>query len=580
MPLGHTTMTSTKHLIDYITGLVRGRVFRVFAATALCTIGAAPAETADLVLVNGKVYTVSADNAIAEAVAVRGGRIFAVGGNAEIRRLAGPETRTIDLSGKTVIPGLIDAHGHIPGLAQSLATLDLVGTSSYEKIIEKVAEWARSLKAGEWVIGRGWDQNDWPEKAFPHHAALSAVTKDNPVFLSRVDGHACFVNAKALELAGVTSSTRDPDGGRTIRDKEGNPTGVFIDAAQGLVSRLVPEASGDTRKKQLLAAAGECLALGLTSVHDAGVSSGDIELYKQLIESGEWKLRVYAMLRGADGASLDKYFASGPLIGYGGDRLTVRSIKCMADGALGSRGAALLDDYSDEPGNRGLMVMEFDRLESIAQRALEKGFQVCTHAIGDRGNHVTLDAYEAALKAVPGARDPRFRIEHAQIVAVDDIPRFAVLQVIPSMQATHATSDMYWAEDRVGPERIKGAYAWRRFMDAGCRMANGSDFPVENANPLWGLYAAITRQDRAGWPEGGWHPEERMTREEALRSFTIDAAYAAFQEDLMGSIWPGKLADLVVLDKDIMTIDPTEILQTRVTMTIIGGVVVYEASAD
>ncbi len=559
---------------------MRRRGFRVFAAAALCTIGAALGQNADLVLINGNVYTVAPDNAIAEAVAVRNGRILSAGTNAEVRRLAGPDTHTIDLEGKTVVPGLIDAHGHIPGLAQSLASLDLVGTSSYEEIIKKVEERTRSLDAGEWVIGRGWDQNDWSDKSFPNHAALSAVTAKNPVFLSRVDGHACFVNANALELAGVTASTREPDGGRIIRDEQGNPTGVFIDAAQGLVSRLVPETSGDLRKKQLLAAARECLALGLTSVHDAGVSSGDIELYKQLIDSGEWKLRVYAMLRGADRASLDKYFASGPLIGYGRDRLTVRSIKCMADGALGSRGAALLDDYSDEPGNRGLMVMEFDRLESIAERALEKGFQVCTHAIGDRGNRVTLDAYEAALKAVPGARDPRLRIEHAQVVAIEDIPRFAALNVIPSMQASHATSDMYWAEDRVGAERIKGAYAWRRFMDAGCRIANGSDFPVENANPLWGFYAAVTRRNHSGWPEGGWRPEDCMTHEEALRSFTIDAAYAAFQEDLLGSIEPGKLADLVILDKDIMTIEAAQILDSHVMMTIIGGVVVYDARPD
>lgn len=537
---------------------------------------AAPAARpqADIVLFNGPVYTVDPARPLARAVAIASGKILAVGEAADIQRLARDGARRIDLEGRAVVPGFIDAHGHLAGLGAAIEELDFIGTTRYEQIIAMVAAKAASLPKGEWITGRGWDQNDWPEKDFPHHSALSAAVPDHPVYLTRVDGHAGFANARALEIAGLSRETPDPPGGRIIRDAQGDPTGVLIDAAQGLVRRHVPEPSKERQRRALLLAAWECLKHGLTSVHDAGVSGFQIDLYRELIDSGEFDLRVYALISARDRAALEKHFREGPLLDYGG-RLTVRAVKAYADGALGSRGAALLADYNDEPGNRGLLITARDDLQRLTEEALRAGFQVCTHAIGDRGNREVLDAYEAALKAVPQTHDPRLRIEHAQVVALDDIPRFAALGVIPSMQATHATSDMYWAEDRVGPERIKGAYAWRRFLDAGCRIANGSDFPVENVNPLWGFYAAITRQDHDGRPEGGWRPEERMTREEALRSFTLDAAYAAFQENELGSLEAGKLADLVVLSHDIMKIPPSEILQTRVELTIVAGKVVY-----
>lgn len=531
---------------------------------------------ADLVLHNGTIYTVNDTEPVASAVAIEGDRITAVGNSTDVLQHAGPETKRIDLEGAAVVPGLIDAHVHLDGLARSLTTLNFVGTSSSQEIVDMVAQRAESLQRGEWVLGRGWDQNDWPEKEFPHHEAMSRRTPGNPVYLTRIDGHAAFANERALEIAGIDRATPDPDGGRIIRDAEGEATGVLIDRAQGLVNRHVPPSTPETYRSTMLQAINACTRFGLTSVHDAGASADAIALFKELADEDLLSVRVYAMIR--DPRALDAFFESGPLLNYGEHRLTVRSIKAMADGALGSRGAALYEDYADESGNSGLMITSREQLEALAKRALEHGFQVCSHGIGDRGNGTVLDAYEAAFRAMPSVTDHRFRVEHAQILALKDIPRFAELGVIPSMQATHATSDMYWVEERLGAERVKGAYAWRKLLDSGVRIANGSDFPVEHPNPLWGFYAAITRQDHKGWPEGGWMPEERMTRAEALRSFTLDAAYAAFEEDLKGSIEPGKLADLVVLSRDIMTIPAREILDASVSMTIIGGKVVYERS--
>ncbi len=548
---------------------------RVAFVAALTGAASAFAEPS-LILHNGIVHTVNATNATAQAVAIEGERILAVGSNKEIVALASPATRRIDLQGGTVVPGIIDSHGHLLNLGQGLQNLDFTGTTSYEQIVAMVAAKATATPEGTWIRGRGWDQNDWAEKEFPRHQALSEVSPNHPVVLTRIDGHASLANQLALDAAGIAKDTADPDGGKILRDSDGAPTGVLIDAAQGLVERRVPAPNGADAKAAVGEAIRECLRYGITSMHDAGVSAGQIELYKQLIAEDAFPLRVYAMISANDRAALNKYFKDGPLIGYGNNRLTVRSVKAMADGALGSRGAALLEDYSDDPGNRGLSIMGRDVIEPLTTRALEAGFQVCTHAIGDRGNRETLDAYEAAFKAVTTAKDARLRIEHAQIVALDDIPRFAALGIIPSMQATHATSDMYWAEDRVGPERIKGAYAWRKFLEAGCKIANGSDFPVEKVDPLLGFHASITRQDARGFPGGGWRPEERMTRIEMLRSFTIDAAYAAFEENIKGSLEPGKLADMVVLSQDVMTIDPAKILETRVELTILGGAVVYE----
>ena len=531
----------------------------------------APASSADsIALVNGVIYTVDDRNSVAEAILVRDGRIVKTGKSQEIRSLAGA-SRVIDLRGKTVVPGLIDAHGHMLGLGRALQDVDLVGTSSYQDVIARVKERAARTPKGNWILGRGWDQNDWDSKAFPDHRELSKAVPDHPVYLTRVDGHAGLANSRAMELAKLDSRTADPSGGKIHRDKGGNPTGVLIDNAQALVRRIIPPGSPSQVEAQLLAAMNECSRFGLTGVHDAGIDGETLSAYKRLLAAGRMPLRVYVML--APGAALQQYFQRGPETGN--DFLTVRSIKLVADGALGSRGAALLEPYSDDPGNTGLILRKPDEMQAIINQALEKGFQVCTHAIGDRANRLVLDLYEAGVKAHPHP-DHRYRVEHAQVIAPSDISRFKRQGVIPSMQQTHCTSDMYWAEKRLGPERVKGAYAWRALLKDGNIIAGGSDFPVESANPLLGFYAAITRQDAKGWPPGGWHPDQKMTRQEALKSFTRWAAFAAFEEKQKGSLEAGKLGDMIVLSRDIMKIEPREILTTEVVTTIVGGRVVWE----
>ncbi len=547
-------------------------------ATLICLAALAFAADAqpDAIFHNAVVYTVDRDFSVAEAIAIHDGRIQRVGASVDVLKLAGPGTKTVDLGGRTVLPGLIDAHGHLLGLGQSLRTLDLVGTESFEAIVTLVSDQIAATPVGDWVTGRGWDQNDWPGTNMPTHEALSTCSPDNPVVLTRIGGHASLVNAAALSIAGIDRETPDPPGGKILRDENGEATGVLIDTAQGLVTKHVPPLSDEQTRAAVKLAIAHCLSLGLTGVHDAGVSSDDVDRYKSLIDAGEFDLRVYAMLRGSSPVALRRPFERGPLIGYGNGRLTVRCIKVVGDGALGSRGAALLQPYSDDPGNTGLLIVDEARMTALTEAALRAGFQVATHAIGDRTNHVTLNAYEAAMKAVPDAKNPRLRIEHAQIIALGDIPRFAASGIIPSMQATHATSDLPWAPKRLGDDRIQGAYAWRKLMDTGARIANGSDFPVESANPFWGIYAAITRQDRDGMPKAAWQPDQRMTREEALRSFTIDAAYAAFEENDKGSLEPGKWADFIVVDRDVMTIPPAEILDATVELTILGGETAYE----
>jgi len=555
--------------------LVRG--FSIALLAKCSGLLAAP----DLILHGGRIYTLDARDRVVEAVAIEGARIAAVGPDEATLALAGPATIRMDLGGRSVLPGLIDAHGHLSGLAAALRNVDLVGTRSYEAVIERVAARARSTPPGQWVLGRGWDQNDWPEQVFPHHEALSRAVPDHPVYLTRIDGHAGLANAAALALAGLARSTPDPPGGRIERDRAtGEPTGVLVDRAQGLVTRHIPPPAREELRGLVRQAIAQCLAAGLTSVHEPGVGAATIDLYGEMIDAGEFDLRLYAMIGAGEREALERYFERGPIVGYGEGRLTVRAIKVVMDGALGSRGAALLEPYRDDPDNVGLLTTTPEELERLLARAIPRGFQVATHAIGDRANRLVLDAYEAALARRNDRPGLRLRIEHAQVLAVEDIARLCRLGVIPSMQATHATSDMYWAGDRLGPERLAGAYAWRKFLKAGCRIANGSDFPVEGVSPLWGVYAAITRQDHDGWPEGGWRPEERMTRTEALRSFTIDAAYAAFEENEKGSIEPGKFADLVVLSADVMTVPPGEILKSRVEMTFLGGKLVYAASTD
>ncbi|HET6201783.1 MAG TPA: amidohydrolase [Planctomycetota bacterium] len=522
-------------------------------------------EPADLVLRAGKIHTVHAARPAAKALAVRGGRIVAVGEEADVAPLLGPQTAILEFPGATVVPGLIDAHAHFASLGQSLETVDLVGTKSFEEVVARVAARARETPKGRWVIGRGWDQNDWEKKEFPDHRALSAAVPENPVWLSRIDGHAGLANAAAMALAGLDPSAADPPGGKVHRFPDGSPTGVFVDDARGLVARKVPGPSKEDLRRWILRAQEECLKAGLTGVHDAGVGEETIATYRELADSGELRLRVYAMFSG-DAVPPDRWSALHE-VGRRGV-LTARAIKIVADGALGSRGAALLEDYADDPGNRGLLTTPPERVEALCGEALARDIQVCVHAIGDRGNRLVLDAFEKVWEGKPRP-DLRWRIEHAQVVSLEDLPRFARLGVIPSMQPTHATSDGPWAPARVGPERMKGAYAWRRFLDAGCRIAAGSDFPVESPDPRKGLFAAITRE-----PESGGAPfdaSQRMTPEEALRSFTLDAAAAAFEEKEKGSLEPGKLADFVVLDRDPLAVAPREILAARVLATFVGG---------
>jgi predicted amidohydrolase YtcJ len=538
---------------------------------------AAPAQPpADLVVTNARIYTVDDGRPLAQAMAVRGGRVQFVGDPRGALALRGPQTRVVDLGGRTVIPGMVDAHGHLSGLGLGLRNVDLVGTASYDEVIARVAERARATPRGTWIVGRGWDQNDWGDTRFPSHEALSRAVPDHPVYLERVDGHAALVNAAGMRAAGVTRDTRDPEGGRLERTPAGEPTGVFVDNAQGLVERSIPAPTREERRQALRAAARELHRYGLVGVHTAGEGRATIELMEEMAQRGELDLRAYVMISD-DSAAIAHYFARGPKSGLHDGRVWVRSVKLYADGALGSRGAALLEPYADDPNNRGLLVSAPAHIEEVARRALRAGFQVNTHAIGDRGNRLVLDAYQKALAAAPVA-DHRFRVEHAQILHHEDVPRFAELGVIPSMQASHQTSDMYWAGNRLGQGRLLGAYAWRALLDAGSIVPNGSDFPVELVNPLISFHAAVSRQDARNWPTGGWFPEQRMTRDEALRSMTLWPAVAGFQEQELGSLAAGRRADFVVLDRDIMRVPAEQILGTRVLATWFGGRPVYEAT--
>ena len=547
------------------------RVFLAFVAVFLVGCAQAP----DLAVVARKIVTMDEKQPEAQVLLVRDGRIVAVGSRGQLASGVKKARQVLDFGEAVVYPGFIDAHLHVASTGRALMELNLVGTRSLDEVLEKVRQKAAELGPGEWLLGRGWDQNDWPVKRFPTRHDLDRVVPDRPVYLKRIDGHAGWANSEALRLAGITADTPDPEGGRIVRlPGTREPSGILVDNAMGLMSGVLPQEGPELVRKQILAAMDHFASLGLTCVHDAGVDSVDLAVYRDLVDAGQAKVRVYAML--SHGPILDDYFRSGPVLDYSNGLLTVRCVKLYADGALGSRGAALFEPYSDDPGNRGLLVTPPEEIEAVAERALRAGFQVATHAIGDRANHLVLDAYEKALAAVP-TKDARLRVEHAQVLAPQDIPRFAKLGVIPSMQPTHATSDMPWAEDRLGPERVRGAYAWRSLLDTGVRIPGGSDSPVESANPLLGLYAAVTRQDLDGNPPGGWYPEQCVTIHEALRMFTIDAAYAAFQEDELGSLSPGKRADLTVLDRDLTAIATGEIPNAKVLATVVGGRVTYRS---
>ena len=540
------------------------------------TVGAqrSVAPSADLVVTNARIYTVDDARPVVAAMAIRNGTIVFTGSVREAMALRGATTRVVDMGGRTIIPGIVDAHAHLLGLGQSLRNVDLVGTKSLDEVIARVVERAKGQPAGAWILGRGWDQNDWSDTRFPTHDALSLALPNNPVWLTRVDGHAGYGNAAAMRAAGVTTATVDPSGGKIERSATREPTGVFIDNAKSLVERSIPAPTREDNRRAITAAISESHKWGLVGLHDAGESRTTVDLLEEMAKAGQIPFRLYIMV-GDDSAAITHYLARGPQSGLYDNRLWIRSFKLYADGALGSRGAALLEPYSDDPNNRGLLLSAPAHIQDVAARALRAGFQVNTHAIGDRGNRVVLDAYDAALSANPAA-DHRFRVEHAQILSHDDIPRFAALGVIPSMQAVHQTSDMYWAGSRLGLGRVLGAYAWRSLLNTGIVVPNGSDFPVEAVNPLLSFHSAVSRQDAENWPVGGWMPEQRMTRDEALKSMTIWPAYAGFQDAIMGSLAPGKLADFVVLDRDIMTVPERDSLGATVIGTWIGGKPVYE----
>ena len=542
------------------------------AAQAPAARAAAP--RAELIISNARIYTADDANPIAEALAVSGGKLVFVGSAVEAMALKGASTTMLDAGGRTIIPGMTDAHAHLYGLGVELRQVDLTGTKSYDDVIARVVAKAATLPKGTPVLGRGWDQNDWSDTRLPSNTALSAATPNHPVILGRVDGHAVLANAVAITKAGVTADTKDPEGGRILRDARGAPTGVFVDNAQQLMAAAATGGEALNPRDVLKSAVREANRWGLTGVHEMGVSPAIVGTYEAAAQAGELTLRAYVLLSG-DSATVNWAMAKGPRSALFDGRLWVRCIKLYGDGALGSRGAALLDPYADDAQNNGLLVMQPAWIESVSERALRSGWQVATHAIGDRANRLVLDAYATAFKAVPTA-DHRFRIEHAQIIHHDDIPRFATLGVIPSMQASHQTSDMYWAGNRLGTERLRGAYAWRSLLATGVIIPNGSDFPVEMVNPLLSFHAAISRQDGDDFPVGGWYAEQRMTREEALRSMTIWPARASFQEQLLGSLTAGKYADFVVLDQDIMRVVPELVLRTQVVQTWVGGAKVYE----
>lgn len=531
-------------------------------------------EKADVIFIGKHIYTLDDDRPTVDAVVVKGDRIVFAGGENPAREFLGESTRWIDLGDNMMIPGLVDAHAHVKGLGRYLANVRLTDTKSKSEILERVSIAQKDAPPGRWIRGRGWDQNDWNVKEFPTWRDL-AGTEANPIYLRRVDGHASWVNKTALEMCGVGRNTPDPPGGKIMRDEAGNPTGVFIDEASDLISAFIPEPGQDELDQWITAAVQECNRYGLTGVHDAGTTRAELASFDRLHNKGMLTIRLYCMLDSDDEELLSEFFASGTKVSAGG-RVVVRTVKLYADGALGSRGAALLEPYSDDPGNVGLLVDSPEKIERVSRRALDGGFQVCTHAIGDRGIRVALDVYEKVLAGRKGL-DHRFRIEHSQIVSPADVPRYRELGVLPSMQPTHATSDMEWAEARVGTERIERAYAWRTFMDAGNRVPFGSDFPVESVNPLWGIYAAVTRQDHEGRPEHGWHADQCLTVLEAVKGFTTEAAYAGFAEDESGTIEAGKLADFTVLDRDIFKKAPVDILRAKVKYTIVGGKIVYQA---
>ncbi len=549
---------------------------RPVAADVVLKVGMIVDGPADLILKLGRIWTGDRDAPWAEALAARSGAIVAVGAADEVARFRGPRTRVVDRPDAFATPGLVDAHAHLSDLGAGTEEVDLRGMMRLDEVARLVQAWIAAHPGDGWVIGQNWDQSLWPGGAFPTAAVLDAVAPDRPVWLIRVDGHAGWANAEAMRRAKVTRDSVAPVGGQILRDAGGEPTGVFVDDAMLMVSRAMSRPTRADFARRILAGQALVLKEGLTGVHAMAITPTEIEAYRDLDRDGRLKLRVHGMASSPseDPASL---VAQPPPKSGPGARFELRGIKLFIDGAMGSRGGLLFEPYSDDPGNRGLLLMKPEVLEATTAEALRNGWQVATHAIGDRGNALVLDAYEAARRAVPGAKDPRLRVEHAQVVRKPDVPRFRALGVIASMQPSHAIDDMRWADARLGPGRVTGAYAWRWFLDEGVPLAFGSDFPVEVVNPFYGIYAALTREDEDGHPLGGWHPDQKMSLDETLRAFTTGSAFAAFAEDRLGILKPGLRADLTVIDRDLFKVPPRDLLKTNVVMTIIDGEVVYEA---
>ncbi len=543
--------------------------------------GAPP--TADLLLLDAKVVTVDPDLPRAQALALADGRILAVGSNDEIERYRGPETEVLELDGKLVIPGFIECHGHFTGLGRSLMQLDAGAPRTWEELVLRVQSAAADAAPGHWIVGRGWHQEKWvapPQQSldgYPLHDLLSAVSPDNPVLLVHASGHAGMINAAAMKRAGIDRTTADPSGGSIVRDARGNPTGLLRETALGLARATWETDQVQRTREEIELASATCLAHGVTSFHDAGSSFATIDVMREMAEAGELGVRLWVMIR-EDNDAMESRLADYRMVGHASDHLTVRAIKRAIDGALGSHTAWLLEPYTDQPELEGINTVPLDDLERTARIALEKDFQLCVHAIGDRANHETLDLFERLFEERGSGSDLRWRIEHAQHLAPADIPRFAELGVIASIQGIHCTSDGPWVPQRLGARRTEeGAYVWRDLIDSGALVCNGTDAPVEEVNPIANFDASVTRRTDSG---ATFYPDQRMTREEALRSYTINAARAAFEERIKGSLTPGKLADMVVLSQDILTVPDERIRETEVLYTIVGGEVVYRADRD
>lgn len=566
-------------------------VYYQLIAILLCLYSCSnePKEEASMLIYGGTIYTVNESQPNVEAVALKDNTILFAGSLKEAEKYKGESTQILDLEGKTMTPGLIEGHGHFMGLGYNELSLDLLKTTSYQSIIDAVEERVKTAKPGEWITGRGWHQSKWdslPEnlvKGFQTHFRLSEVSPDNPVYLRHASGHAGFANAKAMEMAGLSVLTNEGltefelEGGEIIVDEAGRPTGVFNERAQTIVTKLIPENTPETDKQAFDLAVKASHRNGITSFHDAGIPRETIALFNEMKANGKMDVRIYAMLTGWDKDLLNEWYKKGIMVDPD-HKFTIRSVKLNCDGALGSRGAWLLESYSDRPNHFGHETLPMEFVKETAYNGLRNGFQVCAHAIGDRANREILDRYEMALNDVKDKTDDhRFRIEHAQHLHPDDIPRFAELNVIPAMQAVHMSSDRPWAIERLGEKRIReGAYMWQDLLQSGVPIVNGTDVPVEPVNPIASFYASISRKTLKGMPEGGYEPEQKMTRPQALKSYTLDAAYGAFEEDIKGSIEVGKLADFTIYNKDLMTVPEDEVLSTKVVTTIFDGKIVFQ----